>query len=635
VVVATAAQAEPSIQPAQMTEDIRQWRRPNGVAEEDEAAPIQADAEEQGPTEDGPAPTGEIDSSADPESAVPASNTTTDLDDPGSADSVTTPSTPSSEDGDPDFSEFVQRIEEAAARKRVEQTGRAIIPAPRPATQTRPSTQAGQRGRRPGQQPARAARQQTPFFRRKRTWLVLLAAIPLIAAVIAGLYVADVLRVSFLAYNQIHEDPVTERVRWSVNPEGTPVPVPTEQAAAVLPDWGSDEPINIVLLGVDKREADTDDLDPPRSDTTIVVHINPATKKVAMMSIPRDLLVFIPGFGEDKMNAAYPLGEVNADEIPGGGPTLVAQTIEANFNIPIHYYATINFEGFVEIVDTVGGVIVDVDSQLSDNLYPTEDLRVTRVYFPTGPQKLDGKNALRYVRTRHGDSDIARGTRQLQVLMALREQAIDLDLVARAQELIEEVGDTLRTDLDYTQMAALANLGRQIETDSIIRVNLWSEGALTEHYPEYDGDAYYLLADWPLIHQLQAEPFDISPPSETTDESTGGTATLDPTYDVSIVVENATEFDLVAGNATQMLVDAGFTTVWPTDADQVVDTSVIENYTGDPTTAYAIADVLGLPRSAVVEGTGGDGIRVILGGDIPADLRPPSDTEETDPSIVE
>src|SRR5690606_27223602 len=98
------------------------------------------------------------------------------------------------------------------------------------------------------------------------------------------------------------------------------------------------ERVNIVLLGVDDRR----DGEVPRSDTMIIVTIDPATKKVGMLSIPRDLLVTIPSFGDDKINAAYPVG--SQSEI--GGPALVIATIEYNFEIPIHYYAEVDFHGF-------------------------------------------------------------------------------------------------------------------------------------------------------------------------------------------------------------------------------------------------------------------------------------------------
>jgi LCP family protein required for cell wall assembly len=122
--------------------------------------------------------------------------------------------------------------------------------------------------------------------------------------------------------------------------------------------------VTIQLLGVDSREGETD---PPRSDTMIVVRVDPVAKRVDMLSIPRDLLVEIPGFYATKINAAYPFGEANDDEIPGGGPTLAAQTVEYNFGIRIDYFAEVDIAGMERIIDILGGVMVDVERIVKDD----------------------------------------------------------------------------------------------------------------------------------------------------------------------------------------------------------------------------------------------------------------------------
>lgn len=542
-----------------------------------------------------------------------------------------------------DFQEYVHQIEAAAARQRAEQMGEtgAGGAAVRPrrdaragsAAQPRPRTADGRR--RPAAGTQRRKRKDTrPWYKRPRTWFIALAMLPVLAGILITLYFANILRLSYNAYNDIHEDPVTDRVRYRVNPEGTPEPIPTEEAEFVLPDWNEKDPINILLLGIDSRPED-DEESPPRSDTTLIVHIDPATKQAAMMSIPRDLEVLIPEFGLNKLNAAYPLGEANADTIEGGGPTLVAQTIEANFNIPVHYYATVNFDGFIEIIDTVGGVIVDIEAPLSDNLYPTEDLGVTRVHFHTGLQKLDGDQALRYVRTRHGDNDIRRGDRQAQVLTALQAQALDLNLITRAEELLNGLADTFRTDLDHTQLLALSNLARQIDMAAVQKVNLWDAGVLSEY--EADDGAFYFIADWDAVAGLLDEPFGLTataeeaPPAETPEspDGAGGGIPTEPQLDVQVLVENGTDIPQLAGNAAQMLFDAGFSAVWPSDAPSSNESTVIFDATGDAVTARFIAEVLGLPAIAIVASTDGEGITVVLGTDVPATLVPtPEPTPE-------
>ncbi len=512
------------------------------------------------------------------------------------------------DDQAPSLEEYVRRIEQLAALSQVQRHGE------REGEQRRALSISGVPAALPRRK--RPPAEKKPWYRRRRTWILAATIVPLLFVVAASAYVLNIVRLSIDAYGDIHEDPV-ERQRWQVNPQGTPEPVPSSQVDAVLPNWDKDEPVNIILLGVDAREGE--DL-PPRSDTAIVVNVNPATNEVAMMSIPRDLLVYIPGFGEDKFNAAYPLGEANDDEIEGGGPTLVAQTIEANFDIPIHYYATIDFDGFEKVVDTVGGIMVDVQTQLMDDLYPTDDLRVTRIYFASGLQKMDGEMALQYVRTRHADSDFGRSERQQQVLMAIREQAISRDLITQAPQLIRNVQETVRTDLDFNQMLALANLGRGIDADAIAKLNLWEEGLLIEHLPEYQGDAYYVSARWDaVIAETQA--FFGVPVSSATGAAVGG-EDQEVDLSVSVVVQNGTDIPLLAGNSTRILHDAGFEDVLPSDASEIHIKSVIEAPQSQLGTARHIAELLGLPKSAIVSEGGRIGITVILGNDVPGELVP-------------
>src|SRR5690606_39902762 len=127
--------------------------------------------------------------------------------------------------------------------------------------------------------------------------------------------------------------------------------------------------------------------------------------QVGMMSIPRDLLVTIPGLGEEKINAAYSAGEESG--VTGAG--LVRATVEYNFNIPIHYVAEVDFEGFQRIVDTLGGVTIDVPAPIKDDEYPGEQFNYTRIYFHTGLQHLDVNTARRFARTRSDDTHFIRG----------------------------------------------------------------------------------------------------------------------------------------------------------------------------------------------------------------------------------
>ncbi|WP_051914086.1 LCP family protein [Thermorudis peleae] len=301
------------------------------------------------------------------------------------------------------------------------------------------------------------------------------------------------------AFNQVFVTAVP-RATVVINAQGTPelrlvTPQPGQPTPA-LPDWNGTQRINILLLGVDQRQG-TPDEGPPRSDTIIIVSIDPVAKDVAMLSIPRDLLVTIPGFGRDKINAAYPLGATSQYT----GPGLVRATIEYNFGIPIHYFAEVDFQGFIKIVDTLGGVTIDVPAPIKDDEYPGAGNNYTRIYFSTGLQHMDGATTLQYARTRHDDNDFARGLRQQQVLRALRDQAIQLNLITKAPTLLNQLADTVRTDLSPTDILALAKLGTQIDRSHIRSYTLGT--AVHDYW--VPGQPYYAIPDWPKIQQILNE----------------------------------------------------------------------------------------------------------------------------------
>lgn len=274
----------------------------------------------------------------------------------------------------------------------------------------------------------------------------------------------------------------------AATPESTPTdagPTPTP-----YPEWDGDDPVHILLLGVDTRPSEET---AGRSDTIIVVRVDPADKRVDMFSIPRDLAVNIPGFSSGaKINSAYPWGEMY--DIEGGGPSLVAQTIEYNFGITIDYYATVDIPGLERIVDTLGGVIVDVKTQLKDDQYPTEDFGYTRAYFPPGLQKLDGKQAVQFARTRHSDGDFMRSQRQQQLLLAIRDQALESGIITKLPQLIGDMRETLRTDLSLSKVYSLARLAQEIP-----RENIWVHSLAPYTYASETSEGWFLIGDWDAL----------------------------------------------------------------------------------------------------------------------------------------
>jgi LCP family protein required for cell wall assembly len=189
----------------------------------------------------------------------------------------------------------------------------------------------------------------------------------------------------------------------------------------------------------------------------MIASIDPVTKSGALISLPRDLVVHIPNHGPDRINVAHAVG----------GPDLAKRTVSANFGVPIQYYARVDFHGFEELVDTIGGVMIDVDKPLKDDEYPTEDYGFQRIYFAPGPQLLDGRRALQYARSRHGSNDFSRSRRQQTVLLALRERALQLNMLSKAPNLIGIVQNSLNTDLSAVQLLSLARLISELDRGRI------------------------------------------------------------------------------------------------------------------------------------------------------------------------
>ena len=210
----------------------------------------------------------------------------------------------------------------------------------------------------------------------------------------------------------------------------------------ILDDVDPGQPQTLLLLGSDRRYVDIKTKAPTRSDTIILVRLDPDRGATAVMSLPRDLKVDIPGFGTDKINAAY------AD----GGPKLTVKTVRALLGIPINHVVNVNFGGFQSAVDRLGCVYTDVDRRyFNDNSPPNGgggDYSAINV--KAGYQKLCGERALEYVRYRHFDNDIVRAARQQDFLRQAKDQIGLSQLVSDRKQLIKIFGRYTQTDIRGT-----------------------------------------------------------------------------------------------------------------------------------------------------------------------------------------
>lgn len=215
-------------------------------------------------------------------------------------------------------------------------------------------------------------------------------------------------------------------------------------------------PLDVLVLGMDARPGEGF---ATRTDSVMLVGLQPSSIRVSLLSIPRDLFVQVPGYGEQRVNAVNVLGEM---DVPGTGAELASQAIAASFDIQPDRYIRLNFQSFVELVDTVGGVTVDVERAIVDYQYPTADYGTIEVRFDAGSQHLNGERALQYARTRHADDDYQRANRQQQVLTALSLKLLNPLNWPGALAVITRSTDTNLTVVDLISQAptVLLNAGR-------------------------------------------------------------------------------------------------------------------------------------------------------------------------------
>jgi LCP family protein required for cell wall assembly len=268
-----------------------------------------------------------------------------------------------------------------------------------------------------------------------------------------------------------------------------PGPRPGQLAAAsAAPAAG--QPASVLLLGIDRRPGETD---PARSDAIIVLRIDPARQRVAMLSLPRDLIVDIPGYGRARINAASVYGELYPEL--GGGVELERMTVSNVLGIPIDYIVNVDFNGFIGAIDALGGIDVDVEKELYDPEYPTMDYSYMDVHFLPGPTHMDGATALIYSRIRHMDTIWDRARRQQQVLTAVLQrirQQNPVESVQSVAALTTALRDYVQIDMPVDRMVGLAWALRDVAPESVERYNL-DGSMIAENVDPGDPYAEYAL----------------------------------------------------------------------------------------------------------------------------------------------
>lgn len=241
----------------------------------------------------------------------------------------------------------------------------------------------------------------------------------------------------------------------------TPPPTPIPPPAGQVPF--DPEVVNILLLGSDARSPEGSF----RTDVVILVSIHTGRRSAAMISIPRDLYVYLPGYSMQRINTAFQLGQSLG--YPGGGPGMLADTVRYNLGLPVHHFIRVEMDGFRRIVDTLGGVDVNVacsyrDWRLRDpSLNPNLEANWHLFTVPRGVVHMDGDYALWYARSRQRSSDFDRSRRQHEVLRAAYREALHLNLITELPALYDQLRASFSTDLSLADLLSLAPLAARID----------------------------------------------------------------------------------------------------------------------------------------------------------------------------
>jgi LCP family protein required for cell wall assembly len=255
--------------------------------------------------------------------------------------------------------------------------------------------------------------------------------------------------------------------------------------------------LNVLVMGIDSRGTVGDT---QNTDTMIVLSLDPLNRTASMLSVPRDTLVTIPGQGQAKINAAYAIG----------GPDLAQKTVEGLLGIKLNSYALVDFGAFTRIVDTVGGVLIDVKRPIRDESYPTADYGVERLLIQPGPQRMPGDVALKYARSRHDSNDFSRARRQQDVIAAIRARLSADGMLSRIPSIVGDVGSAVETNFDPANILPLAGLGGGIPSSDIksdVLLPCGGESPHCELNEQNGGLGYYLIPDKAKIANLVAELF--------------------------------------------------------------------------------------------------------------------------------
>lgn len=323
----------------------------------------------------------------------------------------------------------------------------------------------------------------------------------------------------------------------------------------------SDDRVNILLLGVGGAGHDGSEL----TDTILFGSFQPSTKQVGILSIPRDLAVPVNGYYQ-KINSVNAYAEQKED---GSGLEATTSVVSDLLQQPVHYTVKVDFDGFQDLIDAVGGIDVYVERSFTDTTYPSDELgNVKTVSFTEGQTHMDGATALIYARSRHGTngegSDFARSRRQQKILLSLKDRILSPSVIlspGKLNRIIDTFSENVTTNMSVWEMAKFAKYAPDITTENV-RVHVLDDAPGSPLYSAHINGAYVLLPksdDWSDIHDIASNLF--TEGSVVQDGTITASNTQTAKESVAIEIQNGTARSGLAFQTSQLLSTSGFSVV--------------------------------------------------------------------------
>jgi len=385
--------------------------------------------------------------------------------------------------------------------------------------------------------------------------------------------------------------PIIKNSTQPLSLDGTPAPtmIPTASTGPAPVPWDGAARVTMLVMGLDYRDWEAAD-GPPRTDTMILLTIDPLTKTAGMLNVPRDLWVSIPGYEYGRINTAYPLG-IAYDDPSGGGPGLAMKTVEQLLGVPIDYYAIIDFSAFEQFIDELGGINVRVFEDITVDPIGKENTVTLKV----GDYLFDGATALAYARARHtAGGDFDRAKRQQQVILAIEDRIVELgpaQVAGRVPAIYNDLSAGIHTNLSLDDALKLGWLALEIPKDSIKQGAIAQNAVRMATMPASDGTQQDVLIPVPDQVQLIRDQVFASSSMASPGLSSGDARANMVAEGASIVVSNGTYTEGLASKTQAYLQTQGANVV-STQNNEYTTYSRLIDYTGKPYTDRYLVDLI-------------------------------------------